>query len=245
MDRILKGLKNQTSDKGFTLIEILVAVAISGIVMAGIYSAYYSQQRSYEVQEQQVAIQQNLRAAMYFLEREIRMAGCDPLETANAAILLAEADYIQFTEDISDELDDDDDGDGDNRDEPDGKIQKANENITYYLEDNNLRRSTIDEVTEDPLPPQTIAQNVEALNFVYLNADGVVIPPPIAADATRDIASVQIAIVARSERPDPKYSGSQTFVNMQGDTIGTGTYSGHYRRELLTAQVKCRNFGLE
>jgi hypothetical protein len=46
-----------------------------------------------------------------------------------------------------------------------------------------------------------------------------VIPPPIAADATRDIASVQIAIVARSERPDPKYSGSQTFVNMQGDTI--------------------------
>ncbi|MBN1626079.1 MAG: PilW family protein, partial [Deltaproteobacteria bacterium] len=111
---------------------------------------------------------------------------------------------------------------------------------TYYLEDNNLRRSTINKDTGDPMP-QTIAKDIEALNFVYLDADGSVIADPVTD--IDDIASVQIAIVARSERPDPKYSGSQTFLNMQGDTIGT--FTDHYRRELLTAQVKCRNIGLE
>jgi len=64
--------------KAFTLIELLLALAISGVVMAGVYSAYYSQQKSYITQEQVAAMQQNLRAAMYIIQREIRMAGCDP-----------------------------------------------------------------------------------------------------------------------------------------------------------------------
>ncbi|MBN1907686.1 MAG: prepilin-type N-terminal cleavage/methylation domain-containing protein, partial [Deltaproteobacteria bacterium] len=62
---------------GFTLVELLIAMAIAGVVMAGVYSAYSSQQRSYLAQEQVAAVQQNLRVAMYFMEREIRMAGCD------------------------------------------------------------------------------------------------------------------------------------------------------------------------
>ncbi len=87
-----------------------MAVAISGIVMAGYIPPIIHSRDPMRSRNSRLQSMQNLRAAMYFLEREIRMAGCDPLETANAAILLAEADYIQFTEDISDELDDDDDG---------------------------------------------------------------------------------------------------------------------------------------
>ena len=35
---------------GFSLIELLVAVALSVIIMAAIYSTYYSQQKSFLVQ---------------------------------------------------------------------------------------------------------------------------------------------------------------------------------------------------
>jgi len=62
---------------GFTLIELLIAMAITGIVSAAIYTAFQSQQKSYLTQDQVAEMQQNLRAAMDIMVREIRMAGCD------------------------------------------------------------------------------------------------------------------------------------------------------------------------
>ncbi len=244
MNKISKRISIKKSEGGFTIVEILVALAISGIVMAGIYSAYYTQQRSYEVQEQVVSIQQNLRAAMYFMEREVRMAGLDPEKNPSGdfAIKTPLADTLRFSEDISDDPTDDDDGDGNNDDEPDGTLQ-SREDITYAI---NLNKSliritglgTADEST------QTLAENIEALDFVYLNSNGVVIPQPIDAATIGNIASVQIAMVAKSERPDPQYSSTQSFTNMQGELLGT-TYTDKYRREVLTAQVKCRNIGMD
>ena len=92
-------------NKGFTLVEILVAIAIAGVVMAGIYSAYSSQQRSYIVQEQVAGMQQNLRASMDLMEREIRMAGYDPTGCAGAKIITADIAELQFRIDVN--------GDGD------------------------------------------------------------------------------------------------------------------------------------
>ncbi len=63
------------SPNGFTLIELLVAMAITGIVAGAIYTAFQSQQKSYLIQEQVAEMQQNLRAAMDIMVREIRMAG--------------------------------------------------------------------------------------------------------------------------------------------------------------------------
>ncbi|TET88080.1 MAG: prepilin-type N-terminal cleavage/methylation domain-containing protein, partial [Desulfobacteraceae bacterium] len=85
---------------GFSLIELLVAVALSVIIMAAIYSTFYSQQKSFLVQEQLAAMEQNLRAAMFYMERDIRMAGCDPTRKAGAGVTTADATSLRFTEDI-------------------------------------------------------------------------------------------------------------------------------------------------
>jgi type IV pilus assembly protein PilW len=66
-------------EKGFTLIELMVVLAISGFVAAVVYIIYDSQQKSYVTQEQVSTMQQNLRAVMHFMQREIRLAGYDPL----------------------------------------------------------------------------------------------------------------------------------------------------------------------
>jgi type IV pilus assembly protein PilW len=63
------------SNAGFTLVEMLVAVAVSMIIMAGVYSAFLSQQKNTVVQTNVSDIQQNLRAAMDFLARDLRLAG--------------------------------------------------------------------------------------------------------------------------------------------------------------------------
>ena len=64
-------------NRGFTLVELLIALAVSGIIMTGIFSAFKTQQDSYLAQEQVAEMQQNLRASLYIMTREIRMAGYD------------------------------------------------------------------------------------------------------------------------------------------------------------------------
>jgi len=61
--------------KGLTLIELMVAMAISAILIAAIYRTFISQQKTYTVQEQVVDMQQNVRVAINKMMREIRMAG--------------------------------------------------------------------------------------------------------------------------------------------------------------------------
>jgi type IV pilus assembly protein PilW len=67
--------KKRLTDQGFTLVELLVAMAISLVVMGAIFLTFKSQQDSYIIQDQITATQQNLRSAMYILTRDIQMAG--------------------------------------------------------------------------------------------------------------------------------------------------------------------------
>ncbi len=61
--------------KGVTLIELLIALVISAILVAGIYRTFINQQRSYATQEQVADMQQNVRVAINRMMREIRIAG--------------------------------------------------------------------------------------------------------------------------------------------------------------------------
>jgi prepilin-type N-terminal cleavage/methylation domain-containing protein len=65
-------LKNR---RGFTLVELLVALAISGIVLTSMLQLFSNSQETYNTQEDVAAMQQNVRTAKLFLERDIRMAG--------------------------------------------------------------------------------------------------------------------------------------------------------------------------
>ena len=226
------------SDQGFSLLELIVAMGTTIIVMASIGSTFYSQQKSYSTQEQVASMQQNIRAAMYYMEREIRMAGYDPVSGTVAGIqnLGWEAGKnrytsVQFTMDI-----DDDAGTG----EPDGDIGDDNEDITYSLSDDNgdgdddLMRNNANGAGGD----MPVAENIDALDFVYLDQNG---------DPTTtitEIRSIQISLVARTGKIDPGFTNSNSYTNQQGTTIYTAP-GDHFRRRLLTAQVKCRNLGLE
>jgi len=60
---------------GFTLIELLVAIALGMVILAGLFRTFKVQHDSYVVQDQVSAMQQNLRAAMYMITRDLQMAG--------------------------------------------------------------------------------------------------------------------------------------------------------------------------
>ena len=110
-------VKMTGKNKGFSLIELMIAMAVSIIVLGGIYTIYNSQTRSHRTQQEIVNMQQNLRAAMALMEKEIMMAGSDPSEKAGAEIVTATASTLRFTMDIvggeNDGIDNDQDGDAD------------------------------------------------------------------------------------------------------------------------------------
>ena len=217
-------MRNQ---KGFTLIELLVAITVAGIVMAGIYSAYYSQQKSFVVQDEVAEMQQNLRAAMFFMAREIRMAGCNPTGGAVAGFVTANANTVNFTMDLRGK-DPDDPADGDTGD--------PNENITYALADSN-GDGIIEIVRDTGGGQQPVAENIDALDFQYLDENGFITASPTA------IRSVQITIVARTGRGDQGYVDTKSYRNLQGAQI-LAPPNDNFRRKTLATNIKCRNMGL-
>jgi prepilin-type N-terminal cleavage/methylation domain-containing protein len=60
---------------GFSLIELLIALVLSGIVVAAVYGIFISQNRSYVNQNRTAEMQQNARIAMTILLGEFRMGG--------------------------------------------------------------------------------------------------------------------------------------------------------------------------
>jgi type IV pilus assembly protein PilW len=63
---------------GYTLVELLVALAIATIAMASVYTVYSTQQKEHRSQQSTLSAQQNIRGALMVLEQEIRMIGYDP-----------------------------------------------------------------------------------------------------------------------------------------------------------------------
>jgi type IV pilus assembly protein PilW len=208
-------LQLRLNNKGFTLAELLVGLFVSGIVMTTILSAYYTQNKSYAVQDQLAAMVQNLRAAMDIMIREARMAGYDPTGTADARIVDANPTYLTITEDM--------DGDG---------SITGDESITYSLADsdgdgdNDLERNS-----------NLIAENIDALDFVYLDENDASTAIP------SEIRSIQITMVAKTQKVDHGYHDTITYTNQGGAPI-FGPANDSFRRRRLTAEVKCRNLGL-
>jgi type IV pilus assembly protein PilW len=245
-DRMKFNKKEKSNTQGFTLVELLVAMAVSLLAIGAIYSTFLNQFKSYQIQEEIAAMQQNIRAAMYHMQREIRMAGCDPYNNSTTLpsddpipeskhgttdypikqIIEANSTSIVFMEDVN---------------PPDGYVTGTNEIIGYSLSDNNLVRNTGG-------GNQAVAENIDALDFVYL--DGA--SPPVvlnlngtnvsSGDLSR-IRSVEITIVARTGRSLRASPNNMVYYNQQGSQI-IGAQNDHYSRKWLTTVVKCRNLGL-
>ena len=201
--------------------ELLVAMAIVSIVMVAIVSAYQLQVRGKNTQDALTDMNETARAALEIMAHEIRTAGCDPNRTANASIVVANANQLDFTMDI---------GDGASF-EPDGDLDDPNEQVSYALNGGNLTRDT----GGGPMP---LARNVDALDFVYLDEDGNIAGTP------DDIRTIQVAIVARSGQAASGFwntlTDTQQYANLQGNVI-FGPANDTFRRLLLTRNIRCYN----
>jgi prepilin-type N-terminal cleavage/methylation domain-containing protein len=69
--KVLRGIRDQ---RGFTLTELLVVMAVLGLVMAGVFVIQQQGMRSYLMGASRVEVQQNARTTLELLVRELRSA---------------------------------------------------------------------------------------------------------------------------------------------------------------------------
>ncbi len=65
----------RTDDKGFTLLELIIAMGILGLVTAAVFSVYNTQRKVAYIETDVADVQQNLRLAVQSILKDLRMAG--------------------------------------------------------------------------------------------------------------------------------------------------------------------------
>lgn len=217
-----------TRQSGFTLAELLVAMAVASVVMVMVVATYYGQTTTSSNQQQMMDMQQNLRAALYTMSQDIMLAGYKRTPSADVpatfGIITATATELAISY-----LDEDD----------------TVETVRYRLYDSggdgdmDLGRLS----TEDPAI-QPFADNIETMEFFYTFEND---PPAtnVAAGDLRKIRSVGISILGRTANPVKGYIDQSTYMPLSGPSLGTvwgsPAYNDRFRRQLLTATVFCRN----
>jgi type IV pilus assembly protein PilW len=236
-------------DKGFTLIEMMVAIAIFSIALTTIYALFSNQVKASNTNREVVAMQQNVRAALSFMERDIRMAGFDPTGSSAAGIVIANGARLQFQIDQN----------------QNGTID-AGETITYALDNCDADGDGIADGTPCNLGRdndadgngtadsfQPLARNIDALNFDYFDADGNnitnkgVTPWVVPAAQIAAIQSIQVSIVGRSGAAIPAFffrqRDNRNYANRSNDVI-LPAQADNFRRMQATTEVDCRNLGI-
>ncbi len=157
---------------GFTLVELMACILIAGVLLAGIYYVFISQQEAFSAQEQVAEMTQNIRGALDLMTREIRLAGYKSSTGTFNGIQTASANSIRILADLN----------------QDGGTSGANEDITYTYDTGTMQiwRNDVS------LP---IADNITNLSFSYTLVDGTVTPNP---SNPANIRKVTITITART-----------------------------------------------
>lgn len=195
--------------KGITLIELLVALVICGMVVAGIYRVFIAQTKSYAVQNQVVEVQQSVRSAMEILLRDLRMAGFDD-DNINSTITITNPiagplnDHsITVTYEYYDKV----------------TPQFQKHTVAYWRDAASsrlIRQLTVNDVAR---PEETLLENVNELNFTYgvdVNDDGAMDNWVTAGTVgTSKVVAVRATLTARpiQVNPDAKMVSPRTLAS--------------------------------
>ena len=190
------------SKRGFSLLEMLIVLAIFTFIVGGIFNNLSQSQIRYQFEQEVAEVQQSARNAIDIMEREIKLAGFPKASyydsaqnwtSANsnrvaAGFITITATNMVFEADV----------------EEDGIVER----VDYNLASGTLSRSAQDKQAGGGAPAavyQVLANNVTALTFTYLDSTGT------ATATAASVRSVQILLSLNTTNVDPQNRQRRTI----------------------------------
>lgn len=169
------------------LADLLVSIAVLGLVLAGAFTLLDQGQRSYAIGAARVEAQQSARIAVDRIAHDIRNAGLGLPNAEFAAISVAEPQRIVMHYDLN----------------QDGVIAGPRETVTWLLRGNVLRRNAGGGA-------QPIIQGVRSFSLSYFDATGNMTAVPT------DVRTVLVTLTTGPEHSASLFaSGVATTVSTQ------------------------------
>lgn len=190
------------TNRGFSLLELLIVLAVFSFIVGGIFNNLAQSQKRYQFDQEVAEVQQTARNAVDIMEREIKLAGF-PIpsyydsalnwtsansERVAAGFITLGATNLVFEADLAE----------------DGIVDR----VEYRLNGTTLERSAQNKTAGGGAPTavyQTLATNVTALTFSYLNSTGSATTVP------SEVRSVGILFNINTTSVDPQNRNRRTI----------------------------------
>lgn len=220
----------KNKESGFTLVEILIAVGVSLVLLGALVSTFVIQNKAYTQQGRVIEMQENARAGIEMMTRELILAGY----IAPASVPTTDVSGESFTDNAADYIEEADaekiafEADVDN----DGETETVR--YTWSGVPGDPLRREVWEWNETNGTwggsggAQPLAENIQELIFTYY-VEGEPDPRPTPLNSTdrANLRRITVQLTGRTRQPDPNYPAN----------------SG-YRTRTLSSDVSPRNLAL-
>jgi prepilin-type N-terminal cleavage/methylation domain-containing protein len=172
----------RSTQRGFTLVEVLVALSIFLLILMGIMQIFEPSNMAYQTSQHKVDVQQNGRIAMDVISRQIRMAGYFP-ENIDTNTANDQANTVEVATNAALALAGDLDNSG------------ATNAFLFCLDSGGLRRVKGARGTAASYTcsnGSVLAESVTSLTFAYYDANNAPIPNPPTAPYQLDGQAVGV-----------------------------------------------------
>ena len=194
------------SDAGFTLMELVVALGIGMAILGAVAGTFMTQTKFYNAQEQVNEMQQNARAAMDLMSREVKLAGYKPRGTESFSGVTYSTTELRIRANLNGALDDGAGGNATIDDSTDEHLV-----YTFVSANKQIKRA----YGAAGSTPEVIANNIESFTFGYLDSSGA------ATTTQANIRQVSLNITARTAKPDPNLTTNNGYRTYTISTVIT------------------------
>ena len=189
--------KSQTAPSGVTLLELLLALSITGIFSLALYGFLFLHHNVLAAEEVRISVRENSRLALDFMTRELRQAGARPVRTGRCTsfqrLTVAEAQHVTMQYDFR--------GDRSGL-PPDGCPDDSSERVVYmYGEDTQA----ILRATSRRGRPQPFINDVPPDGFLlrYFDRRRSQLIPPLHASERAAVHAIEVTVRTSRRHPNP------------------------------------------